>query len=118
MKFYLDEDLSDRVAAIARARGLDVISSHECGRDGLPDNEQLRLAAEDRRCMVTRNRDDFVQLTVQFFEQQLPHAGVLIVPRSLPNADAARIADALGAFAESHADAVMDYAWTFLTARR
>ena len=68
MQFYLDEDLSQRVADLARAQGLDVVSSHECGRDGLSDEEQLRLAAEKGRCFVARNRNHFIPLTVQFFE--------------------------------------------------
>lgn len=45
--------------------------------------------------MVTRNRDDFFALTTEFFESQRPHAGVLVVPRSLPNRDATGIARAL-----------------------
>jgi len=114
VRFYLDEDLSQTVAAIARALGLDVISSHECGRDELPDDEQLRLAAQDGRRIVTRNYPDFVRWSRVFHEQQLPRAGVALVPSSLDNHDFSGIARALVAFAEAHADMDMSYTWDYL----
>ena len=113
-RFLLDENLSDEVARIARAQGLDIISSHECGRDGLADEEQLRLASEEGRCVVTRNRDDFLALTVRFFENQAPHAGVLVVPPSLPDRDAAAIARALVAYAQTHPEGVASYSFDYL----
>jgi predicted nuclease of predicted toxin-antitoxin system len=116
IRFYLDEDLPYRVAIIARAQGLDVTSSQECGRNELPDETQLRLAAEEGRCLVTRNRDDFQELTLRFFENEWPHAGVLIVPRSLPNRDAARIARALVAFAQTQETDLPSYAVVWLSA--
>src|SRR5581483_379286 len=100
MRFYLDEDLSDQVARAARAQGLDVVSSHELGRDGWSDDEQLRQAAEEGRCFVTRNRDDFIALTTRCLEHECPHEGVLIVPPSLPNARVAAIVRALVAYAQ------------------
>ncbi|HEV7214242.1 MAG TPA: DUF5615 family PIN-like protein [Chloroflexota bacterium] len=116
MRFYLDEDLSDQVAVIGRELGLDVVSSHECGRDGLSDEEQLRQAAVDRRIFVTRNYRDFVRLTRQFFESQWPHAGVLFLPRSLANHDFAGIARALTAFAGKQRGVFTPYTIQFLAA--
>ena len=116
IRFYLDEDLPYRAAVIARANGLDVVSSHECGRNGLPDEEQLRLAAEEGRCLVTRNRDDFEALTLRFFENEWPHTGVLIVSRSLPNRDASRLARALLAYARAHEDGLPSYTISWLVA--
>jgi hypothetical protein len=95
--FFLDEDLPPSAAQIARSLGVDILSSHESGRNGLSDAEQLRLAAEGRRCLVTRNRNHFLALTLRCFENGWPHAGVLIVPRSLPNHEPARIVHALAA---------------------
>ena len=50
MKLYLDEDISPRVAEIARGRcQLDVVSAHDIGAYGWNDAAQLRYAAEDGR---------------------------------------------------------------------
>lgn len=114
MRYYLDEDLSARVAVIARARGLDVVSSHECGRDGLPDIEQLQLAGDENRTFVTRNRDDFIALTARFFEHHWLHAGLVIVPRSLPNANFRAIATALLRFDREHQRDTTTYAIYYL----
>jgi predicted nuclease of predicted toxin-antitoxin system len=95
MRFLLDEDLSPAVAEVARGSGLDVLSVHEIDRRGFDDATQLRLAARDERIFVTRNRDDFLTLTLQFFQAGSAHAGVLIVPYSLPNNRPERIARAL-----------------------
>ncbi len=113
MRFVLDENLSLEIARIARGLGLDVTSSSELGRDSLPDPEQLALAAQDGRCFVTADRG-FVPLTTHFAEQQ-PNAGVLIVPRSMPTDQFARIARALVTFAEQHEGQPMDYLCTFLS---
>lgn len=118
MRFYLDENVSDKVAAIARERGLDVVSSHECERDKLPDDEQLRLAAEDQRCLVTRDYRDFMPLTRRFLENRWPHAGVLIVPPSLSNGAFAAIVEALIAHAQGHPDGMPSYMVDYLIPRR
>lgn len=93
--FLLDEDVNPSAAEIARRLGLDVKSVHEVGRRGLKDPEQLAFAAEERRILVTRNRDDFVRLTIARFQTGEPHCGVLIVPYSIPNKHPDRIANSL-----------------------
>lgn len=115
MRYYLDEDQSPRVAVLLRRAALDCISSHECGRNGLDDREQLRLAGVDGRSFVTSNRNDFIVLTVEFFEQRLPHAGVLIIPHSLRAASFNRIARALVAYAEAHPQGMQSYTIDFLS---
>ncbi len=103
MKFYLDENLSDKIARAARDHGVDVISSHECGRDNYNDAEQLRLASLDGRCLVTRDRDDYLALTWQAMSGETPHAGVLIVARSLHQSDIGSLVRALVAYHQTHA---------------
>ncbi len=114
MRFYLDEDLPPRAAVIARAHGLDVTSSHECGRNGLPDEDQLRLAAQEGRCLVTRNGKDFLPLSTRFFEKGWPHAGVLVASRALSNRDFAGIATALVAYARDHLNDLPSYTTAYL----
>lgn len=53
---------------------------------------------------MTRNRDDFIRLTLAFFQTGEPHAGLLIVPRSLPNHQPERIAHALKRWQERPGD--------------
>ncbi len=97
MRYLLDEDLNPAVSEAARALGLDVVGVHGIGRAGVAfsDDAQLRFAAVERRIMVTRNRDDFVRLTRDFFQAGEASFGVLVVPHTLPNRDPGRIARAL-----------------------
>lgn len=102
MKLLLDEDIHPKVATISRSLGIDVVSVHELGRCGLSDEEQLVYAAAENRILVTRNRDDFIQLTVAFFKTGDPHCGLLIIPYSVPNKDPERMAHALLQWCERH----------------
>ncbi len=117
MRFLLDEDVHPAVAEIGRGLGLDVESVHEVNRRGHEDLTQLEFAAASGRVLVTRNRDDYIKLTVSFFRSGSPHAGVIIVPYSLPNREPARIAHALKRWHEEHPhDEGMEYAIFFLGA--
>src|SRR5262249_431398 len=106
---------SDKVAAIARNAEIDVVSSHEIGRNSLRDEDQLRWAANEDRCLVTRNYKHFAPLTIRFLEREWPHRGVLIVPRSLPNQDFAAIARAIVAYAHAHESGLASYTLDFVT---
>ena len=101
--FLLDEVLSPAVAEIATGLGLDVSSVHAMSRTGLPDADQLAFAAAEGRVLVTRNRDDFITLTRACYATNQPHAGIVIVPRSLPNTRAEAIAHALVRWSERYA---------------
>jgi hypothetical protein len=75
------------------------------------------LKVEDGRCVVTPNRDDSVALTVLFFERQWPHAGALIVPRSLDNRDRRGSARALAEFAGRYETGLKRYTVLYLSAQ-
>lgn len=101
MKILLDEDLPPVVAEVLRGLGYDASSVHEIGRRGLTDEEQLVFAASEGRVLVTRNRDDFLRLSVDFFQALRPHQGVLIVPRSLSSRHPEALAHALARWISS-----------------
>ena len=112
--YYLDEDLSPVIAGMLRKEKVDTVSAHEAGMVQASDLEQLEFAAARKRCMVTRNRNDFIRLTVQFFNEHRPHFGVLIIPHSYPGDDFRSIANALKAYARAHKGGVSAYLIDFL----
>jgi hypothetical protein len=114
VKIYLDEDLSPKIAEILRKDGIDALSAHEAGMCELSDQRQLEFAAREKRCLVTRNRDDFIRLTVRFFNDHRPHWGVLIVPYTLPGDQFSRIAHLIGKFSSHHPEGLEPYSIAFL----
>jgi predicted nuclease of predicted toxin-antitoxin system len=95
VKFYLDEDLSPRIAELLRRRGLDAISAAEAGNRQISDQEQLPYAAREGRVLVTRNVRHFVQLSKEAVARQEPHAGIILCPPRLRGFESRAIADAL-----------------------
>jgi len=114
MKFYLDEDLSQKIAERLRARGIDAVSAHEVQAEGLSDIQQLEIARQQKRCLVTRNRNDFIALTLQAYHTQQLHHGVLIVPYSIPGDQFSRVAKALVDYAAAHPHGLESYTIDFL----
>lgn len=115
MKFYLDEDLSPQIAELLRKKGLDCISAHETEMLGASDLEQLTFASSHKRCLVTKNRDDFIRLTVQFFNDNLPHFGLLIISSTIPGDRFSQIANALAVYANDHPEGLPYYTIDFLS---
>ncbi len=114
MKYYLDEDLSPTIADILRQDGVDAVSAHDVGLAGVSDLEQLEYASGQKRCVVTRNRNDFIKLTVQFFNEHKPHFGVLIIPHSYPGDRFKQIAETLKKYAAIHKKGMSSYGIDFL----
>ena len=101
-------------ASVRAMQGFDATSAHEVGARGLSGDEQLERAARERRCLVTRNRNDFIALALAWFNAQQPHSGILIVPHTLPADRFAIIAAALAAYAEARPQGAPAYGVDFL----
>ena len=114
MKYYLDEDLSPKIAELLRKKGVDCVSAHEIGMMQASDLQQLEAAVKEKRCLVTRNRDDFIRLTVQFFNDHLAHYGVLIIPSTIPGDKFSLIANLLARHAKKHPKGLQPYTVDFL----
>ena len=102
MKLNLDEDIIPRVSEILRKKGVDAVSAHEVDMLQTSDAEQLSYAAAEGREMVTRNRDDFITLTVHFFDDLKPHGGLIIVPHTIPGYEFSKLAALLIEFSKNH----------------
>jgi hypothetical protein len=117
MKFYLDEDLSPKIADILRKNGVDALSAHEIGAVEAPDLQQLEFAGKEKRCLVTRNRDDFIKLTLRFFNDHRPHYGILIIPYSIPGDRFSRMAALIKTFVSRHPSGLAPYTIAFLSTK-
>ncbi|MEW6410167.1 MAG: DUF5615 family PIN-like protein [Nitrospirota bacterium] len=114
MKLLLDEDISPQIATLLRQKGIDAVSVHEIGRTGLTDQEQLEYSALEGRCFATRNRNDYILLTRQFFASNIPHKGVLIVSSSYRLNNFTGIAEAIAGYASGWGEEPMDYLFDFV----
>ena len=115
MKFYLDEDISPKISEMLRKSRIDAVSSHEVGMNQAMDSEQLEYAALEGRSLVTRNRDDFIRLTVQFFNDQRPHYGIIIVPHTITGDRFSLLADLLKRYVSKHPSGMQPYTIDFLS---
>ncbi len=115
MKFYLDEDISPKVAEILRKRGIDAVSAHEIGMAGASDEDQFAEAVSRQAALVTRNRDDFIALTIRAFENSSPYYGVVILSYAIPGSDFRLAARMLERLAVQNPNGLGVYAIEFVT---
>jgi predicted nuclease of predicted toxin-antitoxin system len=109
VRFYLDEDLSPRIAAALRARGIDATSAHDGGGLNRTDREQLAAATDEGRCLVTGNVRHFVHLARQAINEARPHAGIVLCPARVHRGDIGRIAAMLVEVARQHPNGLGPY---------
>jgi len=83
LKLFLDEDIHTGLAHALRQRGYDVVHAQDLKRKGKSDSEQLALAVQEERCLVTFNIRDFVLLHNQYVGQNKEHWGI-IVSKQMP----------------------------------
>ena len=109
MKFYLDEDVSPKIAERLRKKGIDAVSAIEAGNLQLSDREQLACAARDGRSLVTRNVRHFIVLAQEAIRRQEAHAGIILVPPSMRGFEVKSIADALTRVAKRFPEGLGDF---------
>lgn len=80
IRLYLDADVNPELAVGLRERGIDAASAREMGRLRALDSDQLAYAVAQQRAILTHNRDDFVELAVEYFEQDREHFGIIVAP--------------------------------------
>jgi hypothetical protein len=85
VKYYLDEDLSPKIAALLRKKGVDCVSAHEIEMVQASDLEQLHS-----------------------------HYGVLIIPSTIPGDKFSFIANVLARYAKKHPEGIQPYTIDFL----
>lgn len=115
MKFYLDEDLSPQIAVRLRKRGIDAVSAFEAGHIQLSDREQLAHAAQEGRCVVTRNNRHFIVLAQEAIRRQQPHAGIILCPPSIRGFEIRVIVDALMRLAKQFPRGLGEYDVLYLS---
>lgn len=79
------------MGAILSARGFNVLTVRDAKQLGQTDIEQLNIATEGNRILLTHNRVDFEQLHLECLKVGSTHTGIVIARRRLPAELAARI---------------------------
>lgn len=80
MKLLLDEMLSVVIGEQLRRRGHDVAAVTERPElRGLPDPDLFEHAQQDKRAIVTYNREDFLALDRRYRSQGRVHHGIVIL---------------------------------------
>ena len=98
MNLLLDEMMQRSVAEQLRRRGHDVVAVTERAElRSLPDRDLFARAQEERRALVTYNRDDFLDIARQYGSLRQTHHGIVIVgPHRFPEGrSAGKLVDAL-----------------------
>ncbi len=100
-RLFSNENFSHPVVRELRRLGNDVLTSRDAGRadQGIPDDEVLAFAIDQRRAVLTFNRRHFIRLHLRRPE----HAGIIVCTQD-PDAAAlaARIHDAIGSLPGLH----------------
>jgi hypothetical protein len=95
--------------ALLREGGLDAAGAHEAGQAGRTDLEQLRYAAREGRCLITRNVADFLELVRQLINRQESHAGIILIPASIRGDEFAVLAGAVARCVAAYPKGLADH---------
>ena len=88
--YYTDHNVAVGIAHLLRAEGHNVVTARDLGLDHARDDEHLLVAAQQARIFISHNRADFELLHHAWHHWSrawgvtVPHAGILIMPQTLP----------------------------------
>lgn len=83
MRWYLDEQISPRVAEVLRDKHeVDVKSCLEVGMAGETDAAQLEYATQHDRLLVSYNKKDFILLANQWYRMSKSFRGIGLFDRN------------------------------------
>jgi Domain of unknown function (DUF5615) len=76
VRLYADENFPLAIVRQLRQIQYDVLTSYEAGQanQGIPDDEVLAFATQEKRVLLTLNRDDFIAI----HRTGISHPGIII----------------------------------------
>ncbi len=78
VSLYLDEDVTNQLAALIRQRGFEAVSAIDIRMTERPDEEHLAYAAEHNLTLLAYNERDYLGLAQQWTAHGRSHAGILL----------------------------------------
>lgn len=88
-RFLLDADVNPELASLLRLNGHDVLITNEASRHDATDDQQLLLATDLGRILITHDKKDYQllsrlwrHLSARWGVSPEPHANVLILPQA------------------------------------
>ena len=84
IELYLDEDVNTLIATLLRSRGFGATTARAEGQLRRNDREQLAYAIENKRAILTHNRNHFVALANEYYASERSHYGIIIARRRTP----------------------------------
>jgi len=95
VRLYSNENFPQRAVNELRSLGHDVLTSFDAGKANqrIPDDEVLKFATAESRCLLTLNRRDFIKL---HRHGGISHCGIIVCTYdSQPERQARSIHDAI-----------------------
>ncbi len=84
LSLYLDECLDQRLLPTLTERDCDVLTVTAAGAAQVSDEEQLLFATTQGRLLVSHNQLHFRWLHRQFVKEGRAHAGIILLPQTVP----------------------------------
>jgi hypothetical protein len=75
---------------------------------GRGDLEQLRYAAREGRCLITRNAADYLEPVRPLIDRQEPHGGIILIPASFRGNEFAILAEAIAPCVAAYPNGLAD----------